>query len=92
MGTKGVVKKYSELSKRQKADVRKRMKPPYAPYIYKIYGGKVSYRVLDKKAPVPKRKQGMFMHERESRVSKKTGRVEAYSFGEGSRSKDWPFS
>ena len=55
MGRKGVVKKWSELTSGQKDDVKKRMKPPYAPYHFKLYDGKVAYRFIDKPAPIRKR-------------------------------------
>lgn len=51
---KGQVKKWNELTEAQKADVRKRMKSPYANYHYKLYGSKVAYRFIDR--PAPKRK------------------------------------
>ena len=82
---RGEYKKYCELSKRQQADVRKRMKPPYVSYLYKISGGKVSHRI--------RRRLGdgrMVM--RKGEKSKKTGRVEAYTFGEARRKPRWPFN
>ena len=91
MGTKGEVKKYSELSKRQKADVKKRMKPPYVSYLYKIYGGKVSYRFLDKRAQIPERKRSSSEDIHQRGKFGRGGHIEAYTFGEGERKPRWPF-
>jgi len=52
MAKKGIAKSFSELTDKQKADVRKRMKPPYAGYLYKIVSGKVAYRFRDRPATV----------------------------------------
>lgn len=38
---------FTELTKKQKENVRKRMKPPYIGYLYKVRNGKVVYRVSD---------------------------------------------
>lgn len=41
---KGQMKTYTELTKAQKEDLRKRFRSPYIGYYYKIYNRKVAYR------------------------------------------------